>query len=394
VRRRQRYDSDYVPCFAASGWTDGPSSPQAHRVRRESSSSADSTSSSEPGFFSILICQPSIRKNPRRRHHTLLTSLAMRREKHLGTLRTRSSSSKSHHNRSKVLQAFAEQTVQCIPSMLRLRQTQSAPRIEADESEPGARTYHPRRHSSNPSIGSPLDYPYEISQIRRTSATPAASQYERRKSHVVRLCGRGDLITQDEDLTDSQAEIPLHSKMASMHSTNNSSNILSLPARDPEALSPLAISPRNTTTSPLSPRKDYFASVHAATHIHDDKDFDIDDEDDLKGEREDAGPRIEESPYLRVIFARMDAHEETYMSDDNSNSDDLERDRKRRSILHESGSTNDQIVERFAYRRQESRLLDDEYSSELLHMLCSYKSCWARLPGYRFGSQPILLDCP
>jgi hypothetical protein len=211
---------------------------------------------------------------------------------------------------------------------------------------------------------------------------------------VVRLCGRGDLITQDEDLTDSQAEIPLHSKMASMHSTNNSSNILSLPARDPEALSPLAISPRNTTTSPLSPRKDYFASVHAATHIHDDKDFDIDDEDDLKGEREDAGPRIEESPYLRVIFARMDAHEETYMSDDNSNSDDLERDRKRRSILHESGSTNDQIVERFAYRRQESRLLDDEYSSELLHMLCSYKSCWARLPGYRFGSQPILLDCP
>ena len=60
--------------------------------------------------------------------------------------------------------------------MLRLRQTQSAPQFDADEARPTIGLHELRRRSTNPSIGSALNYPCEIPQIRRISATPAASQ--------------------------------------------------------------------------------------------------------------------------------------------------------------------------------------------------------------------------
>ncbi|KAH3978407.1 hypothetical protein HBI56_069620 [Parastagonospora nodorum] len=357
LRRRQRHSSGRVPCFAASGWTDGSSSPGEDHGRETSSSSAESNSSSQPGFFSRLICQPSIPKNPRRKYNTLFTSLTTRRGKPAGTLRTRSSSSKVHHNRPKALRAFTEHTVQRIPSMLRLRQTQSAPRFEADEASPTIGLHESRRHSSNPSIGSALNYPCEIPQIRRISATLAASQYDRKMSYAVRFCGRGDLLKEDEYLDPSETTSPLSSISTVLNSDDTPRNVLRPPELDPKALSPRAVSPRTITTVPDQP-DDYFASVRAATHVHDDKYDDIDSEDRLLEEREAAGPNIDDSPSLQRIFARMDADSESYMSDDQSDDSDLERDRKRRSILSEPSSVSDQIVERFGFRRQDSRLTD------------------------------------
>jgi hypothetical protein len=356
LQQRQRRNSYHVPCFAASGWTDGPFSPEAQPIRRRLQSSSDSSSSSssssswsEPGFFSKLICQASTPKNPRRKYNTLFTSIAARRNRPLGTLHTRSDSSKPHHSRPKALQNLKSQAVQRIPSSVRLRRTQSAPRIVLEESSPTAYKSDSRRHSSNPSIGSPVNYPFEIPEIHRTSATPTPSQ---KRNRTVRLCGRGDLIAGD----DSQRSTSMYSSESSMHSDQN--HTLSLPAQIPEIMS--SISPRDTSTLPRREPNDYFASVHAATHIYDDKGEDIDDEDDLTTERENAGPRLDECPRLQEMFAKMDRSGEGDISDDTSDDSEIETTRKRRSMWIDPGSPSREFVARFERQRQETRLMDDE----------------------------------
>jgi len=175
-------------------------------------------------------------------------------------------------------------------------------------------------------------------------------------SHAVRFCGRGDLLKEDEYLDPSETTSPLSSISTILHSDDTPHNVLRPPELDPKALTPRAISPRAVTTVPDHP-VDYFASVRTATHVHDDKNDDLDSEDFLLEEREAAGPNIDDSPSLQRIFARMDADSESYMSDDSDESD-LERGRKRRSILSEPSSVSDQIVERFGFHRQDSRLTD------------------------------------
>jgi hypothetical protein len=351
LQQQQRRNSHYVPCFAASSWTDGPSSPEAHHhIRRRLQLSPDSSSSFEAGFFSKLIYQNSIPKNPRRKYNTLFTSLAARRNKPLGTLRTRSDFSKPHHSRPKALQDLTSQAVQRIPSSVRLRRTQSAPPIVLEESGPTAYTFDSRYHSSNPSIGSPLNYPYEIPEIYRTSATPAPSHKGR--SRTVRLCGRGDLITGD----DSQRSTSMYSSESSMHSDQD--HTLSLPAQITEIMS--LISPRDTSKLLQREPNGYFASVHAATHVHDDKGEDINEEDDLTAERENAGPRLDECPRLQEMFAKMDRGEQGNMSDDMSDDSDLQRTRKRKSMWIDPGSPSREFVARFERRRQETRFMYDE----------------------------------
>jgi hypothetical protein len=167
------------------------------------------------------------------------------------------------------------------------------------------------------------------------------------------MCGRGDLITAKEYPDES----PMY---ASQRPTKHHDNTLSLPAQSSSAISPLGISPTkisNMTPNGQKQPNDYFASVHAATHVHDDKNHDIDDEEDLKGEREDAGPSIDECPILQEIFAKMDAPDGEYSSDDYS-SDDYSCDNKSRrglkheSILVEAGTMEEQIVEMFGSRRE------------------------------------------
>jgi hypothetical protein len=213
---------------------------------------------------------------------------------------------------------------------------------------PTAELYDYRRHSSNPSIGSPLDYPYEIPEMHGPSATPFIDQYNGATCTSVRMCGRGDLITENEYLDESH-----HG--ASLYLSKRQGDTLSLPAHNTSVISPLVVSPTyNAAVAPSRQEQpaDYFASVHVATHVHDDKDHNIDDSEDLKGEREDAGPRIDECPILQEIFAKMDAPEGEYSSDDYSSDNNLRREQKRKSILVEAGSTNEQMVELFGSRRE------------------------------------------
>lgn len=172
----------------------------------------------------------------------------------------------------------------------------------------------------------------------------------------MRFFGRGDLLKEDEYLDPSEMTSPLSSISTILHSDDTPHDVLRPPELDPKALSPRAVSPRTVTTVP-DHSVDHFASVRAATHVHDDKHDDLDSEDLLLEEREAAGPSIDDSPSLQRIFARMDADSESYMSDDSDESD-LERDRKRRSILSEPSTVSDQIMERFGFHRQDSRLTD------------------------------------
>jgi hypothetical protein len=91
----------------------------------------------------------------------------------------------------------------------------------------------------------------------------------------------------------------------------------------------------------------YFASLLAATHTHDDKDKEVVDDDDLKDEQESTGPSIEESPILQQILAKMDADDE-YSSDSDS---DMERGRKRMSIMIDASEADRCIAGLFARRR-------------------------------------------
>jgi hypothetical protein len=145
----------------------------------------------------------------------------------------------------------------------------------------------------------------------------------------------------------------MYSSDASKHSDTN--HIVSLSAPIPGIVSP--ISPRDTSRTRKEPN-DYFASVHAATHVHDNKDYDLDEEDDLTTERESAGPRLDECPRLQEMFAKMDRAGEGETSDDLSEDSDLENNRKRKSMWIDPGSPIREFVARFERQRQETRVID------------------------------------
>jgi hypothetical protein len=348
-RRAHRRNRDYTPLFTASGWTDGNSSPQVtRRARGLLHSKKQSNPSFEPGFFSRLICQTSIPKIPARKHNTLFTNLASKRKKSIGLSDGYTSPSETGLNRPKLSRHVASQAVQRIPSSLRLRRTQSVPRITIDNTSPSGEPYTPRRHGSSPSIGSPLGYPYEIPGIRTASATPAASFSMGALSTLVRMCGRGDLITLQEYLDKSEVD-------ESLLSTKRDGNALAPPVQISSAISPLGISPRNISTVapiPLQQPTDYFASAHVATDVHDGESHDTDENVDLREEREDAGPSIYECPILQEIFAKMEAPDGEYSDDDYSSESDMRRTGKRKSLLVEAGSTDREMMEMFGSRRE------------------------------------------
>jgi hypothetical protein len=180
-RRLEKRSSEWVPHFAATEWTDGP---PPIRVQRVSLSRA-SSSSPEPGFFSRLICQASIPKNPRRKHNTMFLSRITSRPK-----RPKQSQSESNQN------YHSAQPVQRIPSLYRLRNTQSAPRIEdEDVSMTSPHNHDGKRYGSDPSIGSPLNYPFRIPEIRHSADTSSPNWIPGNLvAGELRACGRGDLI--------------------------------------------------------------------------------------------------------------------------------------------------------------------------------------------------------
>ncbi|OAK94007.1 hypothetical protein IQ06DRAFT_235039 [Phaeosphaeriaceae sp. SRC1lsM3a] len=354
-QRQENNKKQCAPRSMRNVWIDGTSLLRKHRTRAGSHSTVDSDSSSDVGFLSRLICQVSTPKNPKRRHNTLFANFPSRRNKNKDTLDTPTGSAKSRRTRLKPFHNLSSHAVQRIPSALRLRRTQSAPRNLEEDTKPVRPSYGPKRHSSNPSIGSPLNYPFEIPQIRRTSATPGEIHGEGHFDSV-RLCGRGDLITAKEYNEEREANHVLHSEEHSRHT-------ISLPAQIPEIASSSTTAISNATSSNATTiisgqpkyKGDYFASVHAATHVHDAKDDDIDPADDLKVEREDAGPSIDECPMLQKMFARMEASGE-----DDSSESDMETCRKRKSILGGANDLEHCIVERFKPREYNDSCREDK----------------------------------
>jgi hypothetical protein len=73
---------------------------------------------------------------------------------------------------------------------------------------------------------------------------------------------------------------------------------------------------------------------------------------DLKEEREEAGPSIDECPILQEIFIKMEATGEQYSDDNYSSESDIRRTQKPKSYLVEAGSTDKEMIEMFGSRRE------------------------------------------
>lgn len=135
---------------------------------------------------------------------------------------------------------------------------------------------------------------------------------------------------------------------------------LSLPSQISESVSPFTVAPADQllmTKSCHEQPADYFASIHATTYDQDEEDHSSDIGASLKGGREDAGPSVNEGPVLQKIFAKMgadneDSHNEDSHDDDSSDSE-LERCRKRKSILYRRDEIDPRIVERFRPRHDD-----------------------------------------
>lgn len=166
---------------------------------------------------------------------------------------------------------------------------------------------------------------------------------------LVRVCRKGALIAEREYRGESRVDMSQLSKPASRH-------VVPIITHVSESISVRAASPINISSVVLickEPSTDYFASVRAATHVGDEKDHDIADEDDLREEREDAGPSINEYPALQRILTKMDASDEEYTSD--SDVSGRERERKWKSILCEPSGTEYQMMEKFRHRHDEKQ---------------------------------------
>ncbi|KAE8843256.1 hypothetical protein HRS9139_02553 [Pyrenophora teres f. teres] len=323
-RRKLRNSSEYVPQFTGSGWTDGPP-PLASREKRSSRSKTSSDSSSEHGFFSRLVCQAAIPKNYRRKHNTMFLSRNSKpnRPKQLHTEHKHAADRRTSH------QDVTSQPVQRIPSAYRLRHTQSAPRIAVEEETPVHSPYNLIRHGSDPSIGSPLDYPFQIPQIRRTSVTPSVSLYEESPMPAeVRACGRGDLIAV-QDYFYNVPKTP--SPPLRQH---NGWKMPNWRQKDSSSLSPSI----SETPGQAQPAIGYFESVYTGKRIT----HQTDDADVAGQEHSDAGPEIGDDPRLQRMLSNI----VTTPSDCGSVDSDMERMKKRKSII-ESPATAYEIAERF-----------------------------------------------
>jgi hypothetical protein len=337
-RRLGKRNSEYVPQFAASGWTDGPPAIRT-QIDSRSTLSRASSSSQEQGFFSKLICQASIPKNYRRKHNTMFLSRITSRPKR--QKQSQSESGNNHHS---------AQPVQRIPSVYRLRNTQSAPKIVVDEEEevPVASPYDGKRHGSDPSIGSPLNYPFQIPEIRRVSDTPSPNWVPGSSiAGEVRACGRGDLIAA-QDYFDGMPESPIshrqqHQRFKIPHWRHKyvpDAAAIS-PSVTPATLSPPAVSPapsKATASSRQQTASDYFDLIYTDKRItHQTEDPNV-----AEREHSDAGPEIQDDPRLQRMLENI----VTEPSEESSSDSDMERSKKRKKI-NETPATAHEIGERF-----------------------------------------------
>jgi hypothetical protein len=337
-RRLEKRSSEWVPHFAATEWTDGP---PPIRVQRVSLSRA-SSSSPEPGFFSRLICQASIPKNPRRKHNTMFLSRITSRPK-----RPKQSQSESNQN------YHSAQPVQRIPSLYRLRNTQSAPRIEdEDVSMTSPHNHDGKRYGSDPSIGSPLNYPFRIPEIRHSADTSSPNWIPGNLvAGELRACGRGDLIAAQDyfhempetpDTPHRQPKQWTTSRFRHHYTGNRWLESPSVtPGSPPATPSPPAASPAPSKATDQSRQKmasDYFDQCYTDKHIT----HQTDDPDAAEREHSDAGPEIQDDPRLQRMLESI----VTNANEESSSDSDMERSKKRKGIAETPG-TAFEVAERF-----------------------------------------------
>lgn len=231
--------------------------------------------------------------------------------------------------------------MQRIPSAFRLRHTQSAPRITKEEPAPVVDSHESRRHSSNPSIGSPISYPFELPDIRRMSVTPEPDWVSQDAMQgTVHACGRGDLIAAHEDFA-----FPITRR----HDPEQATDVITslhTPARSyiaaPSAIS--IVSPLSKAKSGRTrPANDYFSEVYANKNRSHRRRTESHGEE----EHSDAGPEIEHDPRLQRILRGV------LRGEDESDDSDVARVKKRKSLVTPTGMTESAIAERFRSRSQD-----------------------------------------
>jgi hypothetical protein len=340
-RRSAKRSSECVPHFTASRWTDGPP-PARWQKSSQNSLSRTSSSSPEQGFFSRLICQASMPKNYRRKSNTMFLSRITSRQK-----RQKQSQSESKDWR------HSSQPAQRMPSLYRLRNTQSAPRIEVEEDAPVISPYEKKRHGSDPSIGSPLNYPFQIPEIRHVPETPSPSWIPGDSiAGEVRACGRGDFIAQDYfDVVPDTPETPeaphnprrqpAQWKNTRYRHVYTGNGWLGSPSVTPANLSPPAGSPTPSKATDQNRQKtasDYFGEFYTDKRItHQTEDPDV-----AEREHSDAGPEIQDDPRLQRMLENI----VTEPSEESSSDSDMEMSKKRKGI-NETPATANEVGERF-----------------------------------------------
>jgi hypothetical protein len=266
------------------------------------------------------------------------------------------------------------QAVQPMPSIFRLRRIQSAPRISVDDAIAIDSFEAPWRGSSTPALGSPLCYPLEVPEIRRWSATP--SRYSDSVTSL-QSCGRGDVVQKmnetldrrsskhssfdgSDDASEQELSQPLHDYFNSVQfpaSDNRGSSTTTwhgphskrkarfndVNVKSTEASSDFRdfAAPAHGSNHKTKKNKSSLDQIYKATKIKDEKDDTIPDDADLKQERENAGPTINQCPILQEIFAKMEASDDEYTSDS-----DIGRDKKRKSIVMDD-EEKEKLAEKF-----------------------------------------------
>lgn len=326
-RRLKKRSSEYVPHFVASGWIDGPA--ESHQARGKARSIASSVSSSEPGLFSRLTCHASMPRNSLRRHNILFPGrLSLKRKKHPAGHPTASS---RRCPCPKPPYRFASRDVQRILSTLRLRRTRWAKQAASQRTEPISTSHLSRRHSAVPSVDSLLKYPFAIPEIRRISATPAASQrMQPLINDTVRAYGRGDLICTQEDLGEAR-----------MHPHNTSTDTLNSPRKCSDEQSIFTRLPTATTSS------DYFRTDYHTEH----DEVQAYGVDTPKSDLCNVELDMDKEARLKMMLSKR--QESDY---EESSDSDMELCKKRKSILIEAGATVYEVVER-SKRQGKDRLV-------------------------------------
>jgi hypothetical protein len=258
-RKRQNHWSEYTPYFSGIGWTDGPPPVALGAELQGTLSRASSSSSTGPdiGFFSKFICKTGTLSNYRRRYYTVFLERISSRWKRQDQLQAELEHRHDDEQRPS-LHHIDSQPLKRIPSVLRLRPTKSAPPIA--EEKPSVRSrYESRRHSSDPSIGSPLNYPFQLPETQYISDSPSESRSRISSiSDSVRACGRSDFIVAHDHFDDTPDAPYTPRKQQNQWKISHWRHKKAAPLCSPATAEPM----KSTASRQIIPANDYFGKAH------------------------------------------------------------------------------------------------------------------------------------